>query len=83
MRLPVPYFLVTVPLPETLRELTRRHHKRLDHPLFRTSAAALQTLARDPRFVGGTIGRIGVWHTWPRAMHYHPQVHDPVPAGGS
>jgi putative transposase/transposase-like zinc-binding protein len=82
MLLPVPYFLVTFTLPEALRELTRRHQKLLYNTLFRTSAAALQTLALDPRFVGGTIGMIGVLHTWTRAMHYHPHVHYLVPAGG-
>jgi hypothetical protein len=82
MLLPVPYFLVTFTLPEALRELARRHQKLLYNTLFRASAAALQTLAHDPRFVGGTIGMIGVLHTWTRALHYHPHVHYLVPAGG-
>jgi Putative transposase/Transposase zinc-binding domain len=82
MLLPVPYFLVTFTLPEALRELARSHQKLLYNTLFRASAAALQTLAHDPRFVGGTIGMIGVLHTWTRALHYHPHVHYLVPAGG-
>ena len=61
--LPVPYFLVTFTLPTELREIARRHQKLIYHLLFRTSAAALQQLARDPRFVGGQIGMIGVLHT--------------------
>lgn len=82
MLLPVPYFLVTLTLPEAWRELARSHQKLLYNTLFRASAAALHTLAPDPRFVGGTIGRIGVLHTWTRALHYHPHVHYLVPAGG-
>jgi hypothetical protein len=82
MLLPVPYFLVTFTLPDALRDLARRHQKLLYNTLFRASAEALQTLARDPRFVGGTIGMIGVLHTWTRALHYHPHVHYLVPAGG-
>ena len=82
MLLPVPYFLVTFTLPEAWRELARSHQKLLYNTLFRASAAALQTLAHDPRFVGGTIGMIGVLHTWTRALHYHPHVHYLVPAGG-
>lgn len=82
MLLPVPYFLVTFTLPDALRELARSHQKLLYNTLFRASAAALQTLAHDPRFVGGTIGMIGVLHTWTRALHYHPHVHSLVPAGG-
>ena len=50
--------------------------------LFRTSAAALQKLASDPRFVGGQIGMVGVLHTWKRDLNYHPHVHYLVPAGG-
>jgi Putative transposase len=80
--LPVPYCLVTFTLPDAWRELARSHQKLLDNTLFRASAAALQTLAHDPRFVGGTIGMIGVLHTWTRALHYHPHVHYLVPAGG-
>jgi endogenous inhibitor of DNA gyrase (YacG/DUF329 family) len=82
MLLPVPYFLVTFTLPDTLRELARSNQKLLYNTLFRASAAALQKLALDPRFVGGTIGMIGVLHTWTRALHYHPHVHYLVPAGG-
>jgi hypothetical protein len=51
MLLPVPYFLVTFTVPEALRELARSHQKLLYNTLFRTSAAALQQLAHDPRFL--------------------------------
>jgi hypothetical protein len=80
--LPIPYFLVTFTLPATLRYLAFRHQKTIYNLLFRTSAAALQELARDPRFVGGQIGMIGVLHTWGRNLSYHPHVHYLVPAGG-
>ena len=48
----------------------------------RCAAAALQTLARDPRSLGADIGCHGVLHTWTRAMHDHPHVHLLVTAGG-
>jgi hypothetical protein len=80
--LPVPYFLVTFTLPTELREVARRHQKLVYHVLFRTSAAALQQLAQDPRFVGGQIGMVGVLHTWTRDLMYHPHVHYLVPGGG-
>lgn len=50
--------------------------------LFKSSAAALQKLAKDPRFVGGDIGMMGGLHTWQRDMGYHPHVHFIVPGGG-
>jgi len=80
--LPVLYFLVTFTLPSALREVARSHQKLVYHLLFRTSAAALQQLARDPRFVGGQLGIVGVLHTWGRNLSYHPHVHYLVPAGG-
>jgi hypothetical protein len=80
--LATPYFLVTFTLPAELRQITFGHQKRLYNLLFRTSAAALQQLALDPRFVGGQIGMIGVLHTWTRDLRYHPHVHYLVPAGG-
>jgi len=80
--LPVPYFLITFTLPAELREVARRHQKLTYHLLFRTSAAALQQLAQDPRFVGGQIGMLGVLHTWTRDLSYHPHIHYLVPGGG-
>jgi hypothetical protein len=79
--LPVPYFLVTFTLPEELRPLARSHQTLMYNLLFQTSAAAWQTLALDPRYLGGQIGMVGVLHTWTRALAYHPHVHYLVPGG--
>jgi hypothetical protein len=48
----------------------------------RCAAAALQTLTRDPRWLGATPAILAVLHTWTRAMLYHPHVHLLVSAGG-
>jgi hypothetical protein len=82
MRLPVPHFMVTFTLPQELRAVARSHQKTMYNLLFHTSAAALQALAQDPRFVGGQIGMVGVLHTWCRDLSYHPHVHFLVPGGG-
>ena len=66
--LPVPYFLVTFTLPAELRDIAYRHQTTLYDLLFRSSAAALQQLAQDPRFLGGQIGMVGVLQTWTREM---------------
>jgi hypothetical protein len=79
--LPTPYFMVTFTLPTDLKHIARSNQKSLYNILFRTSAAALQQLAQDPRFVGGRIGMVGVLHTWTRDLSYHPHVHYLVPAG--
>ena len=80
--LSVRYFLVTFTLPSDLRKVARSHQKLVYHLLFRTSAAAMQQLARGPRFVGGQLGMVGVLHTWGRNLSYHPHLHYLVPAGG-
>ena len=48
----------------------------------RCAAAALQKLARDPRYLGARLGALGVRHTWTRALRDHPHVHFLVTAGG-
>ncbi len=81
--LPVPYFLLTVTLPSELRSVARSHQKHVYDLFFRTSAEAIQQLARDPRFVGGPMGLVGVLHTWGRNLSYHPHIHFLIPGGGS
>jgi hypothetical protein len=57
--LPVPYLLVTFTLPSELRAVARAHPEMIYPLLLRASAAALQQLAEDPRFLGGQIGMLG------------------------
>jgi len=40
--------------------------------LYRTSAAAMLELARDPRHLGADIGFLGVLHTWGQNLEQHP-----------
>ena len=80
--LPVPYFLATFTLPHGLRRLARSHQKVLYDLLFRASEQALQKLAADPTYIGGTLGLIGVLHSWTRDLRYHPHVHYLIPGGG-
>ena len=79
--LPVPYFMLTFTLPACLRPLARSQQKLFYNLLFRASAQATQQLAQDPRFLGGTIGMLGVLHTWGRNLSFHPHVHYLLPAG--
>ena len=62
--LPVPYFLLTFTLPAGFNEVVRSHQRLLYDLLFKTSAAATQQLAQEPRWIGGQIGMVGVLHTW-------------------
>ena len=78
--LPVPYVHLVFTLPRELHEIVRSHQVKLLGILLYAAAASLAKLARDPRYVGGTIGVLSVLHTWTRALVYHPHVHCLVPA---
>jgi endogenous inhibitor of DNA gyrase (YacG/DUF329 family) len=80
--LPVPYFMATITVPEELRSVFRANQKVIYNILFTASAEALQTLALDPKYLGGTIGMIGVLQTWTRNLAYHPHIHFLIPGGG-
>jgi hypothetical protein len=77
--LPATYFLITCTVPEELRTLFRRHQRECYGWLFQESAAALQDVARQPCYLGGELGLLGVLHTWTRQLAYHPHVHYLVP----
>jgi hypothetical protein len=72
--LPTGHFHVTVTVPEELRDVLRRHQQ-IGYGVLMSAAAALVELARDPRYVGGTLGVLAVLHTWTQQLHYHPHVH--------
>ena len=77
--LPVPYFLLTFTMHPNLRMLARSHQKLFYNLLFRCAAQALQTLADDPKYLGGEIGMMGVLHTWGRNLSFHPHIHFVLP----
>ena len=80
--LPVPYFHIVFTLPHELSALVLQNKRLLYDLLFRTSAASLLELARDPKHLGADIGFLGVLHTWGQNLQVHPHVHYIVPAGG-
>jgi hypothetical protein len=80
--LPVPYFHVVFTLPHELSALVLQNKRLLYDLLFRTSAATLLEVARDPKYLGADIGLLSVLHTWGQNLQHHPHVHCVVPAGG-
>jgi len=79
--LPAPYFLVTFTVPEALRNWIRSHPKEGYDLLFASSAKALQDLAANPKRLHGSLGLLGLLHTWSRTLIYHPHTHYLVPGG--
>ena len=75
--LPTRHFHVTVTVPEELRRVMRANQV-IGYGLLMTSVTrAILDLARDPRYVGGTVGVLAVLHTWTRHLEFHPHVHLP------
>jgi hypothetical protein len=82
-QLPGPHCLLTCTVPATLRPVIRSHQRLASHALVHASAAALQRLATDERFIGTDLpGFPGVLPTWGRQLQYHPHMHSIVPGGG-
>jgi hypothetical protein len=80
--LPVPYFHVTVTVPEELRAVLRRHQRAGYGALIKAAATSIIDLGRNPRWVGGTVGVLAVLHTWTQRLVFHPHVHCLVTGGG-
>lgn len=80
--LPCDHYLLTFTLPPQLRAVARSHQELVYAMLLREAAAAVQTLADDRTWVGGTLGILAVLHTWTRTLEYHPHAHLLVTAGG-
>ena len=83
--LPCDHYLITFTLPHPLRAVARAHQTLVYAALLKQAARAVQTLADDPTWVGGTLGILAVLavlHTWSRTLAYHPHAHLLVTAGG-
>jgi len=80
--LPTHYFLLTITLPQGLRQIARSHQTIVYAAMFSCAHEALKKLAKDKRFVGSTrIGYLAVLHTWGSMLQYHPHLHLVIPGG--
>jgi hypothetical protein len=80
--LPTHYFLLTITLPQGVRDIARSHQKIVYKALFSCAHEALRKLAKDKRFVGSPrIGYLAVLHTWGSMLQYHPHIHLVIPGG--
>jgi Putative transposase len=78
----VPYFHITITVPAELRPVLRANQRDGYGVLMQACAAAIIELARDPRYVGGTVAVLAVLHTWTQQLNLHPHVHCLVSGGG-
>jgi hypothetical protein len=73
---------VVFTLPQALAELALQNQRTLYHLLFRAAAAALRSVADNPKHLGARIGFFAVLHTWGQTLVHHPHLHCVVPGGG-
>jgi hypothetical protein len=80
--LPAHYFLLTVTLPEGLRDIARSNQRMVYKAMFSCTHGALKKLAKDKKYVGSNrIGYMAVLHTWGSMLQYHPHIHMVIPGG--
>jgi len=79
--LPCSYFHVTITVPEELRDVLRANQRDGYALLMKAAAESIIAIARDPRYVGATVGVLAVLHTWTQQLIYHPHVHCLVTGG--
>jgi hypothetical protein len=77
----VPYFHVVFTVPSEVAEIAFHNKAVVYAILFDAVAAALKTVAADPRHLGGEIGFLAILHTWGQALTHHPHIHCLVPGG--
>lgn len=80
--LPVGYFHVVFTIPQELNTLVLQNQKLLYSLLIQSAGHTLMELAKDPKFLGATIGVTSVLHTWGQNLSFHPHAHCIVPGGG-
>jgi hypothetical protein len=80
--LPVDYYHVVFTLPPRIAALALQNKKTVYDILFRASAEAMLTIARDPRHLGADIGFFSILHTWGQNLLHHPHVHCVATGGG-
>jgi hypothetical protein len=80
--LPTHYFLLTITIPEQLRDVVRSNQKEAYAALFSCTHESLKKLTKDKRFIGSSrIGYLAVLHTWGGNLQFHPHLHLVIPGG--
>jgi hypothetical protein len=82
MMLPIVYYHVVFTLPHDLNPLCLHSPKKMYDLLFASAWQTLDTLAGDPKWIGGQSAATMILHTWSQTMVLHPHLHCIVPNGG-
>ena len=80
--LPVHHYHVVFTLPHLLNNLALFNKALFYNLLFKASSLTLKAFASNPKYLGATMGFLGVLHTWGQTLLNHPHIHYIVPGGG-
>ena len=82
MLLPVAYYHVVFTLPSELHKACLHYPAQFYDLLFKAAWHTIDTLAKDPQWIGAKTAATMVLHTWSQTLGLHPHVHCIVPDGG-
>ncbi len=82
MLLPVSYFHVVFTLPHEFNGLCMHNPAFMYDLLFKSAWHVINSLARDPKWIGAKTAATMVLHTWSQSLILHPHLHCIVPNGG-
>lgn len=82
LMLPCPVHQVVVTLWSVLRDVWDCNRTLVTQLMFDAAVGALTELLSDPRYLGATVGIVGVLHTAGAGLLLHPHIHFVVTAGG-
>jgi hypothetical protein len=69
-------------MPSTLRLLSLYNQSVIYDLFFKSSSYTLKIFSKDKRYLGATLGFMGILHTWGQTLFYHPHIHYIVTGGG-
>lgn len=82
MLLPVAYYHVVFTLPEQMHLLCMYNPRIMYDLLFQSAWHVINTLSRDPKWIGARPAATMILHTWGQRLNLHPHLHCIVPNGG-
>jgi len=80
--LPIPYYHAVYTMPHSLNTIALYNKRIIYSTFFDITSLALNTFAKDPRFLGAQIGFVGILHTWGQNLGPHIHIHYIVTGGG-
>jgi len=76
------YFHNVFTIPQCLNYYCLHYPKEMYNILFKASKDTVESFGKDEKYLGASIGCIGILHTWGQTLDLHPHIHYIVPAGG-